>query len=58
MDLVILNLLACPRCGGKLLYDQQGNQLVCRQEDLIFLIQDGVPLMKLDSVMSSLDGVD
>ena len=54
MDLVLLELLACPACGGKLLYDQQDQQLLCRLDCVAFTIQQGVPIMKLKHVVRSL----
>jgi uncharacterized protein len=46
MDMVLLSILACPLCGGKLLYDQQEQALLCRFDRLGFLIQAGIPLLK------------
>ena len=48
METLLLELLACPVCRGKLLYDQQDQRLVCRLDRLIFLIEEGVPMMSLN----------
>ena len=46
MDMVLLSVLACPVCGGKLLFDQQEQNLLCRADRLGFSIVNGVPNMK------------
>ena len=48
MDMVLLSVLACPTCGGKLLYDQQDQKLVCHFEQKAFSAQFGIPLLKQD----------
>ena len=55
MDMVLLSILACPLCGGKLLFDQQDQVLLCRFDNVGFHIHDGVPLLK-PSQSFSLDG--
>jgi uncharacterized protein YbaR (Trm112 family) len=40
--------LACPLCKGKLLYDRQNKELVCRVDKLAYPIRDGIPVMLED----------
>ena len=42
----LLNVLACPKCKGKLSYDK--NNLVCKKCRLKFDIDDGIPNMLLE----------
>lgn len=45
MDKKLLAILACPVCKGKLVFDREGNELVCRADGLAFPIRDDVPVM-------------
>ncbi len=56
MEIKLLELLACPVCGGKLLYDQCDQRLECRVDHLFFLIQDGVPMMNIKNAMRTQEG--
>lgn len=48
MDTKLLDILACPLCKGKLLYDRQNKELVCRLDKLAYPIRDGIPVMLED----------
>lgn len=48
MDTRLLYIIACPLCQGKLYYDPQGAELVCRYDRLAFTIDHGVPIMDVD----------
>ena len=56
MEFKLLELLACPVCGGKLLYDPHDQRLECRVDHLFFLIQDGVPMMNIQTAMKTQEG--
>ncbi len=56
IDAILLAILACPVCGGKLLYDQQDQQLVCQYNKLLFCIREGVPYIKVKDAQHILDG--
>lgn len=45
MDQKLLELLVCPVTKGKLLYDQDKQELVSKQARLAFPIRDGIPCM-------------
>jgi uncharacterized protein len=47
MNMVLLSILSCPRCGGKLLFDQQEQLLLCHFDRLGFSISQGIPQLKL-----------
>src|SRR5579863_10043527 len=52
----LLSKLACPICGGELLYDEPEHQLFCSIDAKSFLIEKNVPLLifcKVDSATYS-----
>ena len=55
MDKTLLELLVCPVCKGKLTYDVEKKELICRFDRLAYLVRNGIPVMiaeearKLDS---------
>ena len=56
IDGILLTMMACPVCGGKLLYDQQDQQLVCHYDKLLFPIHEGVPYIKVKDAQHIIDG--
>jgi len=45
MDKKLLDILVCPVCKGKLYYDKQAAELICRADRLAFPIKDDIPVM-------------
>ena len=45
LDHTLLDILVCPLCTGKLLYDHAAKELICRFDKLAFPIRDEVPVM-------------
>jgi len=45
MDNKLLEILACPLCKGKLLYDDKAQELICRFDKLAYSIREGIPIM-------------
>ncbi|MDP2514398.1 Trm112 family protein [Photobacterium damselae subsp. piscicida] len=45
MDHRLLEIVACPVCNGKLNYDKDKNELVCKFDCLAYLISDGIPVL-------------
>lgn len=45
MDARLLDILACPICRGKLVYNHDTEELICKLDRLAFKIQDDVPVM-------------
>ncbi|HHH38225.1 MAG TPA: Trm112 family protein [Sedimenticola sp.] len=45
MDKKLLELLVCPICKGKLVYDKKAAELICPVDRLAFPIRDGIPVM-------------
>ncbi len=45
MDHRLLEIVACPACKGKLNYNKENNELVCKFDRLAFPIREGIPVM-------------
>jgi len=45
MDKKLLDILVCPICKGKLIYDAQAQELLCPVDRLGFPVRDGIPVM-------------
>lgn len=45
MDHRLLEIVACPVCKGKLNYDKDKNELVCKFDRLAYPINDGIPVL-------------
>lgn len=45
MDKTLLALLVCPVCKGKLTYDVEKKELVCRFDKLAYAVRNGIPVM-------------
>jgi len=45
MDKKLLDILVCPLCKGKLEYNNQDSELVCRFDKLAYPIRDDIPVM-------------
>ncbi len=45
----LLDILACPKCKGDLIYDKKKNELNCKKCRLIFsVIDDDIPNMLIE----------
>lgn len=45
MDKKLLEIMACPVCKGKLIYDKEKHELICRFDRLAYAVRDGIPIM-------------
>jgi len=45
MDKKLLDILVCPICKGKLIYDKKAQELICAVDRLAFPIRDDIPVM-------------
>ncbi len=45
MDRKLLDILVCPLCKSKLVYDKSARELICKVDRLAFPIDDGIPVM-------------
>lgn len=44
-DKKLLEIVACPVCKGKLVYDKAIQQLICKGERLAYPINEGIPVL-------------
>lgn len=45
MNRKLLDILACPVCKGKLVYNKTAKELICRADRLAYPIVEGIPEM-------------
>ena len=45
MDNKLLDILACPVCKGKLIYNKEQQELICKVDRLAYQIKEGIPVM-------------
>ncbi|MFU8798037.1 MAG: Trm112 family protein [Gammaproteobacteria bacterium] len=45
MDKKLLDILACPRCKGLLIFDEKKQELICKFDKLAYPIRDDIPVM-------------
>lgn len=48
MDKKLLDILVCPLCKGKLIYEKTSEELICKFDKLAYPIRDGIPIMLED----------
>ncbi len=48
MNQELLNILVCPKSGGKLEYDESKNELICKESGLAYPIQNDIPIMLIE----------
>ncbi len=48
MDKKLLDILVCPLCKGKLVFDKKAQELICPVDRLAYPIRDGIPVMLED----------
>ncbi|MEL0628761.1 Trm112 family protein [Psychromonas aquatilis] len=45
LDIKLLDIIACPICKGKLSYDKNNNELICKFDHLAYPVRDGIPAL-------------
>lgn len=45
LDYKLLEIVACPVCKGKLNYDKDRSELVCRADRLAYPVEDDIPVL-------------
>lgn len=48
LDRKLLEILACPKCKGPLIYDEERNRLICEACRLAYRIEDDIPIMLIE----------
>ena len=44
----LLDILACPKCKGKLTLNAEGTYLICSKDRVRYPIEDDIPIMLID----------
>ncbi len=44
----LLQILACPKCKGKICLNEAGDGLICDRCRLLYEIRDDIPIMLID----------
>ena len=44
----LLKILACPKCKGKLVYEEDRQRLICKKCRLRYRVEDGIPNMLIE----------
>ena len=44
-DIKLMEILACPVCKGKLDYDRENQELICKFDKLAFAIDQDIPVL-------------
>ncbi|MFP3028844.1 MAG: Trm112 family protein [Arsenophonus sp.] len=45
MDHHLLNIIACPVCHGKLVYDKENLELICKFDHLAYPVRNNIPVL-------------
>jgi hypothetical protein len=48
LDRELLEILACPKCKGKLEYKEKENELICHTCRLKYEVRDDIPIMLIE----------
>jgi uncharacterized protein YbaR (Trm112 family) len=48
IDKKLLDILTCPLCKSRLIYDKAKQELICRADRLAYQIRDDIPVMLED----------
>jgi len=51
IDKELLEILACPKCKGEIVYDQDKDGLICHRCKLMYPIRDNIPVMLIDEAI-------
>ncbi len=47
----LLEILACPKCKGDLILDEENSGLICQKCELLYKIEDGIPIMLISEAV-------
>ncbi|ACT07149.1 protein of unknown function DUF343 [Dickeya chrysanthemi Ech1591] len=45
MDHRLLEIVACPVCNGRLIFDKEKQELICKVDGLAYPVRDGIPVL-------------
>jgi len=47
----LIDILACPKCKGDLIYRENENVLVCEKCRLMYQVKDDIPVMLIEEAL-------
>jgi len=47
----LLDILACPKCKGDLIYKDVENDLICEKCRLVYPVKDDIPVMLIEEAV-------
>ena len=47
----LLDILACPKCKGRIYLNQTGDGLICEACKLLYRIKEDIPIMLIDEAV-------
>ncbi len=47
----LLDILACPKCKGDLIYRESDNGLICEKCKLMYPVKEGIPVMLIEEAI-------
>jgi uncharacterized protein YbaR (Trm112 family) len=47
----LLEILACPKCKGDLIYKETENLLICEKCRLMYQVKDDIPIMIIEEAL-------
>jgi len=53
----LLDIIACPKCKGKIYLNEKEDGLICENCRLLFEVRDGIPVMLIDEAKKIQDCV-
>jgi len=48
----LLDIIACPKCKGELLYNEKKNILICGNCKLVYEIEEDIPILLVEQAKS------
>ena len=58
MDHRLLEIVACPVCNGKLYFNKEQQELICKPDGLAYPARDGIPvLLAVEARTLSVDAI-
>ncbi len=45
LDIKLLDIIACPVCKGKLAYQKESSELICKFDHLAYPVVEGIPAL-------------
>ena len=51
LDKELLDIIACPKCKGDLIYKEEENFLICKNCKLKYKIEDDIPILLIEEAI-------